>query len=189
MVYARRTIWTAADLAALPRDEYDYELVKGRLIQIAPPTVGHDEIGRSLHMALRVYADAHGGQAYGADRGFNLTLADETEETVLRPAAAYARDETVATDDHGYIRRAPDLAVEVVSLNQFRPAIMREKARLWLSRGCRLVWIVWPDRKRIEVWRDGDARTAHIARASDDLDGADVLPGFHHAVADIFSDI
>ncbi len=186
MVNARRASWTVADLAALPRDEYDYELVQGRLIQIAPPTVGHDETRGRLRMALQVYADAHGGHAYGADRGFNLTLADEAEETVLRPAAAYMRDETVATDGHGYVRRAPDLAVEVVSLSQFRPAMMREKARLWLSRGCCLTWIVWPDRKRIEVWRDGDARSARIVHAGDDLDGADVLPGFHHAVADIF---
>ncbi len=186
MVYARRTTWTAADLAALPRDEYDYELVQGRLIQIAPPAVGHDETGRSLHLALQVYADAHGGQAYGAGSGFNLTLADEAEETVLRPAAAYMRDETPAADGHGYVRRAPDLAVEVVSLSQFRPAMMREKARLWLSRGCRLVWIVWPDRKRIEVWRDGDARSAHIVRAGDDLDGMDILPDFGYAVADAF---
>jgi len=189
VVNPTRATWTAADLAALPRDEYDYELVQGRLIQVAPLAVGHDETGRSLHLALQVYADAHGGHAYGADRGFNLTLADEAEETVLRPAAAYMRDETVATDGHGYIRRAPDLAVEVVSLSQFRPAMMQEKARLWLSRGCRLIWIVWPDRKRIEAWRDGDARTAHLVHAGDDLDGADVLPGFRYAVADIFSNI
>ncbi len=192
MVHAGRVAWTAADLAAMPDDPFRYELVNGRLVQTAPAPIDPSETRQRLGAALRAYADTHGGRAYTDGSGFIVTpsgeAGQETGQTVLRPAAAYVRDEDVEEDSHGYVRCAPDLAVEVVSLSQFRPAMMREKARLWLSRGCRLVWIAWPDRKKIEVWR-GDGRPAHIVRPSDDLDGMDALPGFRCAVADIFSDI
>jgi len=38
MVYAERTTWTTAKLATLSEEGYRYELVKGRLIQMAPTT-------------------------------------------------------------------------------------------------------------------------------------------------------
>src|SRR5579885_2696183 len=97
MVYAERTSWSAAELAALP-DSCHYELVKGRLIQMAPTTADHGETSLVLGAALRAYADTHGGHAYAAETGFNLTYPGEEEETILGPDAAYIRDDAVPTD-------------------------------------------------------------------------------------------
>lgn len=185
MVYAERTTWTAADLAALPAG-YHYELVKGRLIQMAPTTADHGEMSLGLGAALRFYADTQGGHAYAAETGFNLTYPDEGEETVLGPDAAYIRDDVVPKDRHGFVGRAPDLAVEVVSPSQFRPE-MEDKARLWLARGCKLVWIVWPDKRAIDVWRTSDQRPHHTLHPGDALDGEAILPGFRYPVNKIFT--
>ncbi len=185
MVYAARASWSAADLAALPEDGYHYELVKGRLIQMSPTTAGHGELSASLEAAITLYADAHGGHSYAAETGFNITLPGESEETVLAPDAAYIGDERVPIDMHGYVARAPDLVVEVASPSQFRPE-MEGKVHLWLARGCRLVWLVWPRYRTIEVWHPQDRLPARTLRPGDDLDGEDVLPGFVYPVARAF---
>jgi Uma2 family endonuclease len=185
MVYTERTHWTAADLAALPDNGYHYELVKGRLIQMPPTSADHGEASSDLGTELRLYARRHGGHAYAAETGFNLTRPGEMEETVLGPDAAYIASADVPTDVHGYLARAPDLAVEVASARQFRPE-MTDKARLWLARGCRLVWVVWPRHRTIDVWHSDDREPHQTLQPGDDLDGEDVLPGFHYPVANIF---
>ena len=45
---------------------------------------------------------------------------------------------------------APDLAVEVASENQYTPG-MAAKACLYLRFGTRLVWVVWPRYRRVDV--------------------------------------
>ncbi len=184
MVYAERTTWTAAELAALSDGDH-YELVKGRLIHMAPASADHGETSLGLGAALRSYADTRGGHAYAAETGFNLTYPDEAEETVLGPDAAYIRADIVPKDRHGFVGRAPDIAVEVASPSQFRPE-MDGKARLWLARGCKLVWVVWPDKRTIDVWYPGDQTPRRTLRPGADLDGGDILPDFRYPVAKAF---
>lgn len=184
MVYTERTTWTAADLVALP-EGYHYELVKGRLVQMAPTTAEHGETSSDLDAELRFYARAHGGHTYAAETGFNLTYPGEAEETVLAPDASYIADAIVPRDPHGFVGRAPDVAVEVASPTQWRPE-MADKARLWLARGCKLVWVVWPRYQTIDVWRPGDQEKRQTLRPGDELDGADVMPGFRYPVSKVF---
>jgi Uma2 family endonuclease len=185
MVYAERTTWSAAELAALPDDGYHYELVKGRLIQMPPAAADHGETSGDLGTELGLYARTHGGHSYAAETGFNLTLPGEAEETILSPDAAYIRDEVVPKDRHGFVGRAPDLAVEIASPSQFR-AEMEGKVHLWLARGCRLVWLVWPRYKTIEVWHPGDTVPRQTLRPGDELDGGEILPDLHYPVARAF---
>ncbi len=88
-------------------------------------------------------------------------------------------------DEATYVRAAPDLAVETASPSQYRPK-MGAKAWLWLTRGARLVWVIWPSRHEVDVWtpeHDVPLTLGMDAR----LDGADVLPGFSYALADLFA--
>ena len=80
---------------------------------------------------------------------------------------------------------APDLAVEIASPNQFRPG-MAAKARRYLDAGTRLVWVVWPRRHEVDVWRPGDTQPSATLHMADNLDGLAVVPGFTLPVADIF---
>ena len=184
MAYAERTTWTAADLAALPAETH-YELVKGQFVPMAPTTADHGEAGSDLDTELRLYARAHGGHTYAAETGFNVTLLGEVKETVLAPDAAYIADAVVPRDPHGFVGRAPDIAVEVVSPTQWRPE-MDEKARAWLARGCRLVWVVWPRYGTVDVWRPGDDEPSGTLGPGDELDGDNVMPGFRYPVSRVF---
>ena len=70
---------------------------------------------------------------------------------------------------------APDLAVEVLSPDD-RAGETLAKVADWLNAGCRLVWVIDPQRAVARVYR-ADGGEAHLA-AADTLDGEDVLPRF-----------
>ena len=54
----------------------------------------------------------------------------------------------------------------------------------WLDAGCRVVWLVDPQRQTVQVFQGrGEARVLHL---SDTLCGEPLLPGFSLAVAEIF---
>ncbi len=71
---------------------------------------------------------------------------------------------------------APDLAVEVASPSQTQEGL-DAKAALYISGGTRLVWIVWPEDERIDVWRPRDPAPTAL-HVGDMLDGDDVVVGF-----------
>jgi Uma2 family endonuclease len=48
----------------------------------------------------------------------------------------------------------------------------------------RLVWVINPDNRTIKVYQQDDRRPVELTDG-DQLDGADVLPGFRCAVTDI----
>jgi Uma2 family endonuclease len=185
MAFTEQKTWTAGDLLHLP-DGCHYELVKGRLVQMAPATADHGETSNDLDVEFGLYARSHGGHAYAAETGFNVTYPGEAKETVLAPDASYIADAIVPRDAHGFVGRAPDVAVEVASPTQWQPE-MADKARLWLARGCRLVWVVWPRYRRVDVWRPGDQEPGEKLHQGDDLMGGDVMPGFQYAVSKVLA--
>ena len=83
----------------------------------------------------------------------------------------------------GHNRIAPDLAVESVSPNDLAYDV-DEKVQDWLLAGTRLVWVVNPQTRTIEVHRA--QRPGSIFREGDELDGEDVLPGFRCQVKELF---
>ena len=62
---------------------------------------------------------------------------------------------------------------------------MADKARMWISHGARLVWVVDAAARTIDAY----AADAPIARLGEDdaLDGGAVLPGFRCRVRDVFA--
>ena len=83
----------------------------------------------------------------------------------------------------GYSETVPDLVVEVVSPSDGLREV-NDKALMWLSYGVRLVWVVDPDTRSVDVYRA--SRVASTLTESDTLDGLDTLPGFTCTVGDVF---
>lgn len=85
----------------------------------------------------------------------------------------------------GAVPRMPDLAIEIQSPDDTVKS-MRAKAAYYLANGARLVWLVFPRKRYIEVYRPGEEMETLFG--SDVLDGGDVLPCFSLSVAEIFAD-
>jgi Uma2 family endonuclease len=185
----RGRLLTAADVAALPEDGWQYELVAGHLVRMPPLKECHGYLQSEIGGTLRAYVKPRGlGRVYVGKTGFDLTLPGEPVATVLGADVAFLRAERVPSQEHdgdAYIPEPPDLAVDIASPSQFRPE-MGAKAWLWLQRGARLVWVVWPTHRQVDVWTPRQEVPATL-NIGDALDGADVLPGFIFAVADLFA--
>jgi len=184
-VYADRLI-TADELAAMPAQQ-DYELVLGRLVPVAPAATDHGALGSNLtRLVMNHVYDHKLGRAYIAETGFDITRPGDPGQTVLAAELAFVRADRAPAPSRkpAFKRVVPDFVYEIASGGQTRDE-MADKARLWTSRGVRLCWIQWPMRQTIDVWRPND-QTQRVLTLDDDLDGEDVLPGFHCPVAAAF---
>jgi Uma2 family endonuclease len=83
----------------------------------------------------------------------------------------------------GYVRIAPDLAVEVISPNDLAYEV-DDKVEEYLRAGVRLVWVVNPQTRTVRIHR-ADGSIAQ-RREGEDLTGDDVLPGFVCPLAAVF---
>lgn len=80
----------------------------------------------------------------------------------------------------------PDLAVEVLSPSNTR-AEMKRKREEYFRNGVRLVWIVDPETRTVEVY--APRRKTVVLTEADTLDGGKVLPGFTLSLAELFAEL
>jgi Uma2 family endonuclease len=183
--WAKPVLVTAAELLALPDDEWRYELVEGRLVRMSPTGDRHNRTTGRLFRAVDGFVTPRGlGEVYPQDSGFLVSETGEPD-TVLAPDLAFVRAEKVPQPSvEGYPRIAPDVVAEVISPSQTL-AQLRQKAETWLACGVRQVWIVVPEARTIEVW--SAARPPITLGDGDTLTGEDALAGFMVAVAELFA--
>ncbi len=153
---------------------------------MAPTGLSHGRQSNRIGRFLDEYAERTGLGVVTADTGY---FAADDDETLLGPDVAFIRMERLDDpDSQQFVPAMPDLAVEVKSPNDTY-AFIRRKAELYLRRGSRLVWLVYPDRRVVEVCRLDDAGELQIdsVSADDALSGEDVLPGFTLELSRVFS--
>ncbi|MEM7131798.1 MAG: Uma2 family endonuclease [Chloroflexota bacterium] len=85
----------------------------------------------------------------------------------------------------GSVSGMPDLAVEIKSPTDTING-MRETAAYYLANGSRLVWLIYPEHRLVEVYRPNE--DVEILNATQTLSGYDVMPGFEMPVVDVFTD-
>jgi Uma2 family endonuclease len=79
---------------------------------------------------------------------------------------------------------APDLAVEIVSKSNTKKELER-KLDEYFNAGVRLVWLIYPRKKLVEVY--ASRRRKKVLGENDTLDGGRVLPGFELSLAEFFA--
>jgi Uma2 family endonuclease len=171
-------------LLTWPDDGYRYEVVDGVLVRVAGSGYEASTIGLTIAAELRAYSRPRRlGVATPADGVYKFPGA----ETGLLPDVGFivASKAALIADQRKPMPFAPDLAVDVASPEQSLEA-MAVKAHTYLGGGTRLVWVVWPGRRQIDVWRS-DGSLATLGQ-KDRLDGEDVVPGFSLPVSDVFAD-
>ena len=174
---------TAEDLLRLHSDGMRGELVRGVFQPMAAAGRHHGEIAANLIYELVAFTRPRElGRVYGTDSG---VLLERDPDTVREPDVAFVSAERAPAGRQvlGADEAVPDLAVEIRSPTD--PASqVREKARMWLDHGVRLLWVVWPESRTVDVYRPGE-RVATLTKDGA-LDGHDVLPGFTCPVRAIF---
>jgi Uma2 family endonuclease len=176
---ARR--YTPEDLLAMP-DEKRYELVRGRLVE-RNRGAESSEIGGNLYFHLRAFSRDHDlGKVWPADNGYQCFA--HAPGLVRRHDVSFIKKGRLPGDvsPKGWIRIAPDLAVEVVSPNDLAEDL-EEKPEDYRKAGVPLVWLIDPERRKASVFRlEGPT----ILRGEDDaLSGEDILPGFRCPLREI----
>ena len=175
---------TADDLLRLYADGVRGELIRGALSETMPAGLRHGQIAVNLAILLGVFVKPKKlGVLAGSDSG---VLLERDPDTVREPDVAFFSAEKIPLDADipaGYAEVAPDLVVEIVSPTD-RLSAVNDKALMWLRYGARLVWVVRPEERLIDVHRDG--HPVVTLDESGALDGLDVIPGFSCAVREVF---
>lgn len=167
-------------LAAPENADRRLELIHGEIYEKMPTEV-HGTIAHTLHGELYIYQKQH-DRAIRVSAEARHGLPDDPD-TDLIPDIAVNLDTTRPLVERGIIPHMPDLAIEIKSPSDSYTA-MREKASYYLQNGSRLVWLIYPERKVVEVYRAGEESELYTVEHV--LDGGEVLPGFSLPVAQIF---
>ena len=176
---------TASDLLRLRGEGVRGELIRGMLCETMSTGQEHGEIVMNLGASLKNFIKPQKlGRLSGSDSGVWL---ERDPDTVREPDIAFfsAAKMPLGARVPGYAEVVPDLVVEIVSPTDGLREV-NDKALMWLSYGVRLVWVVRPDDRAVDVYRPG--RAASTLSDRDTLDGLDALPGFTCAVGSVFDD-
>jgi Uma2 family endonuclease len=175
--------YTPDDLLAMP-DRKRYELVDGNLVE-RNVSVLSSLVAFELGGLIRDHCRTHTPVwIFGADCGYRCFPGHPGK--VRKPdVSLILRDRLPAEQlTEGFLTLPPDLAVEVVSPNDLAYEV-EEKVREYQGAGVRLIWVVYPPTRTVHISRTDGSHT--VARSRDELDGEDVVPGFHCRVDDLFS--
>ncbi|MBL8155480.1 MAG: Uma2 family endonuclease [Anaerolineae bacterium] len=99
-----------------------------------------------------------------------------------QPDVSFVRDVTRPIEKHGAAAYLPDLCVEIQSPDDTDKQ-MADKAAFYLANGSKMVWLVYPSKRLVEVLTATDRQLLGL---EDTLSGGEVLPGFSVAVKQIF---
>jgi Uma2 family endonuclease len=134
----------------------------------------------NICVALATHAKTNGlGQVYAAKTGFQLDV-----DTVRAPSTSLV-GRTRVEPSSGFITGAPDLAVELYEDGRSLIQLMR-KVKQYFAAGTHTVWIVYPDRKEVQIL---DAKGADVLLQDNDLlDAPELLPGFSVAISQFFEE-
>ncbi len=173
-----QALLTAEELLRLNLPNKRTELVRGMLIIREPAGYQHGDIAARLLLEIGNHVQQNGlGRVFAAETGFTLA---RKPDTVRAPDVAFISNARLPEPPpRSFAEMAPDLAVEVMSPDDYAPEVL-EKLAHWLKAGARLIWVIDPKRVTARVYRaDG---TESLLGESDALDGEDVLPGFTCAI-------
>jgi Uma2 family endonuclease len=155
-----------------------FELVNGEIVQ-KMPTEEHGIIAGNLITWINMFLLEHPiGRAAVEVR--HRAPDDQYNDRI--PDVSFVADMNRAVVREGAVPFIPDLAVEIKSPDDTLKE-MSETAHYCLTHGAKMVWLVYPDKRLVEVLTPTERL---LLTENDTLAGGDVLPGFAVVVRDVF---
>ena len=172
-------------LAMANRDLRLERSATGDLI-VNPPT-GWETGERNLSLTGQLYRwyEEHDnlGKAFDSSTGFTLP-----NGAIRSPDASWLsreRWETISPDDKGtFALICPDFVVELRSASDSLQSL-RAKMQEYLDNGAKLGWLIDPQHRQVEIYRQGQPVETVVDPA--ELSGDSLLPGFVLNLRRIFS--
>jgi Uma2 family endonuclease len=178
------------DLDTLPLAHLDpdaakfYEVVDGKIVENPPMGARESTLASFL---LELMAPVARTRRLGRVVSETLFWIDRARKLKRRPDLAFVsakrwslKREVPATESWNVV---PDLAVEVISKTNSANAVAT-KVDEYFQSGVSLVWVIYPATSKIYVY---DSPTGvRILQVGDELDGEEVIPGFHVPLSTLF---
>jgi len=162
-------------------ERYECELIDGTLVR---KPMGWIEalLASFIGRKLGNYAEDHDlGEVIGADGFFKVFEGGSRAPDASYVAYASLPDGKLPTKPVPAL--APDICIEVLSPGNTIAEMKRKRAEYFAS-GVKLVWIVNPIKRTVNVYERDDQGT--VLQATDNLDGGTVVPGFSLALSLVF---
>jgi Uma2 family endonuclease len=184
MVVQKKTTTTTAFAKFInQRENADrlFELIDGEIVEKVP-TEEHGIIAANIVGELKAYLKTHPIGRVAVEVRHQVPGDDQNDRLPDVSFTSYS-DRPVVRE--GAVQDMPDLAVEIKSPGQTNQ-LMLDKAEFYLEHGSRMVWLIYPDKRLVEV-RTHDKRD--LLLGEDVIEGGNVLPSFTMKVSDVFADL
>lgn len=175
--------FNSADLALLPDDNKNYEIIDGELFVTRAPHWNHQSACGRLNTSLDNWSQATGLGKIAQNVG--LVFGDEND---VIPDLVWVSHERLANilDDAGHLTQAPELVVEVLSKSTEKQDKVL-KLKLYSQQGVIEYWVVDWHLQQVMIYRREKTRLQLVSTLwSPDTLSSPVLPGFTMSVAQIF---
>ena len=163
-----------------------FELKRGKVIEMPPPSPWHGFITAQITRILGRHADVSGtGFVLSNDAG---VIVERNPDSVRGPDVSYftesfANETEMERFLRSYLAVPPIVAVEVLSPSD-RVNRIAAKVDEYLAFGVKQVWVVDPESKDVAVHRPG--KSMLLLEGDAELPGGDDLLGFSCRVSDFF---
>jgi Uma2 family endonuclease len=181
---ATTKLLTAEEFMAADLGDGNFELVRGEVIQLPPAMPEHGVICLNIGALLWNYGRRTGvGYAISND---SAVVTEREPDTVRGADVCFYREDRWPRSqvDSKLPPVPPDLAVEVVSPGDRRGEILTKVAE-YLASGVSLVWVVYPRKKAVAMYRSADEPPVVLEHDAV-IENFPELPGFRCTVADFF---
>jgi Uma2 family endonuclease len=173
--------------ARVPLDEPVYEILNGEIVELPPMSFHANKIASRLLGLIWPFANGRQLGEVVSEVLVRLPLEHDRHRNRRPDLAFVSYERWPRGKPESYRENAwdvvPDLAVEVVSPNDFADELM-EKTSEYFQAGVRLVWHVYPRQRLIQIYES--LYSIRIVGADGILDGGVVLPGLSVPLADVF---
>lgn len=175
---------TAEEFMEMDLGEGLHELVRGEIVDVSPPSVGHGFVCANATFLLAKFG-RETGHGYPLSND-SAVLTERNPDTVRGGDVLYYSNARWARGQAGpkLPPIVPDLIIEVYSPSN-RPGKMKAKVAEYLGAGVAMVWVLYPERRQLTIERIDDP-VPIVLGDGDTLEDLPELPGFRCAVADFF---
>jgi Uma2 family endonuclease len=168
-------------------DEALYELVNGQRVEMPPMSVRAIMVASKLVAKLNAFVkEGDVGEVF-PEMLFRIPLPQDASRERRPDIAVVSYQnwpvESPQDPDANAWEVIPDLAVEVISPSE-KAEEQRDKVLEYFRVGVRLVWVVYPKLRLIDVFES--PTRVQILTEADTLRGDPVLPGFELTLASLF---